>query len=129
MSQTLNTFQKDVLNKPDFIKDIVQAFIPDFDLNKKIKVYPKHDWIIIETNFIRIGIEFENCFIGMGHKLKDFKNCRKHSNFRVWEFADPFDDYFEFHKKPNKHHIKMIFNKHKIKKPTASEMYNFYYKN
>ena len=119
----MNTFQKDVISKMDFIIALITAFEPYFDSEEKIEITTKYDWVCIKTQWTEIGLKFDSCFNGTGWKLSDFQNCRKKFNFKSWRFGEDNNTKLI----PDKNYIKLIFDLYKIKKPTAKEMYKYYY--
>ena len=119
----MNAFQKDVISKMDFVIALITAFEPSFDKEEEIKISTKYDWVCIKTRWTEIGLNFDSCFTGTGWKLSDFKECRNEFNFRVWRFGEDRDTKLI----PDENYLKLIFEKYKIKKPTAREMYNYYY--
>ena len=108
----MNTFQKDVMSKMDFVIALIITFEPDFDREKEeeeIEITTKYDWFCIKTQWTEIGLNFDSCFTGTGWKLSDFENCRSKFNFKVWRFGE--DNNIKLI--PDKNYIKLIFEKYK----------------
>jgi len=121
----VNTFQRSALNNETFIIDIIRAFHPDFNIGKsEFNIRPQYQWVVIYAKGIEIGISFEPKFHGDYHKLPAFEKVVKNDNFECWRFTDDSKkDLFM----PNRDYLDSIFKQHKIEKPTAMELYKYYY--
>lgn len=130
----MNTFQRDMLKEHNMtaIKEIVKLYHPDLNPDDlQLKVSTKFDWIIIEGKGVNIGIEYvvakDGQIIMSGSKpLDHFINAFNTSKFRAWRFyldsknnkpGEPAND-------PD---INSIMRGHKILKPSAKEMYDYYH--
>lgn len=135
---SLNRFQKFLLQPEaslviaDVIKHFHPGYTPTTALNKvkKLVVYPKYDWIIIEQGDVNIGISYRVAVNGqllMGPKqtINEFIKAYDTSYFQAWRFIndrsyEPGGD--------NNHNMSALFIQHGVPKPTAQEMYDYYYK-
>jgi hypothetical protein len=140
----LNNFQKDML-KPEnrhIAWEIVKLFHPEtpdtfvsrkgveYKCIDKMQVYSKYDWICISFMMkdikCDIGMELPTKFYGTGWKMKDFEKQMK-NRFRAWRFS--MDSKY-VPETPEEVHpdINLILNKHGIRKPSPTQMMDFYYK-
>lgn len=137
----LNNFQRDML-KPEnrhVAWEIVKLFnpdIPDTYITKKgierksidkMDVRYLYDWITIKSNQYEIGVEFYISLWGPGWKLNHFEQQLKINTFRAWRFAldCKYDPDVPRESMPD---VNPILKKYRIRKPTAQQMMDYYYK-
>jgi len=109
-----------------------------------LRISKKYDWFTIDGNVcvgyneinktilrkFDFAINFEmlnpngNLMTGTGWTLKDFQKCLSLDSFKIWGFVYS-DDRELFNSKSLE--INTLFKKLKVPKPTAKELFNYYY--
>lgn len=151
MHNKLNDFQKAMIKNNDVAWEIVKIFHPDIleeyphkykegkmiSTKDRLRIESIHDWITIKVSCqghvdASIGIKFE-CNLSSGSKpLHLFENELKNNRFRAWRFYDdsksvkgivPKSEANGYNDKVN-----ALFIEHKIPKPTAQQMSDYYHR-
>jgi hypothetical protein len=110
-------------------------FHPNFNMideGYKIKVnfHPNYDWVTISGAGLDITVSFRHDLFGMGHKRQAFIKAQRTGKFRVWRsiLDRKFRECIELDDKPEfQSKIQELMEKHKIEKPTVTELMNYYY--
>ncbi|MFN7465312.1 MAG: hypothetical protein ACK52I_09925 [Pseudomonadota bacterium] len=138
----MNRFQ-DFMTNPanmDIVKGVIAIFHPDINLDKrKITIYIKHDWVIIHTEGIDIGVEVlpnefcaYNGFMEPGYTAQSFQKSLDNGTciYKAWRFVDDSkyaETETEEYIKPEKLVHEYLKDKN-VPIPTAQEMYKYYYR-
>jgi hypothetical protein len=150
----MNSFQKHLLDKKNKHKvwEIIKFLHPTLVLEDKyiskkekersnienLHVYRNYNWVCISGTLfsngknykIDLAIKFDMRFkdgsliLGPSQPMKSFDECYQCDNFRAWRFRTD-SNYDEL--KLDKIDINPLLKKLKVDKPTAKEMYNYYY--
>lgn len=126
-----NDFQISFASNKDACWEVVKLFHPTInDIKKeKLKVSFKYDWVMLNVGrTASIGVEFDCKLSGSDWDIKAFEKEINDNSFKAWRFADDsrFEDDVD---EENTKLLNAIFLKHGVKKPTAKQMHNYYYRN
>lgn len=126
----LNDFQVSLAANKEACWEVVKLFHSTINDSKKdsLKITFKYDWVMLSVGTkVDIGIDFECTLRGEGWSINDFEKERKNNVFKAWRFKsdslcedDVDTEYMDS--------LNAILSKHLIKKPTAKQMYDYYYK-
>lgn len=134
-----NNYQKFFMtNSPEakaILDEILTIAHPELTEKERsrVKVRIQYDWVCFESHKVDIGLEFENYFMGSGYTIKDFEKAVDDGKFRIWrtvldskyESQDSNESYRTYRDKLTTA-VRHILDK--LPKPSAQQMFDYYYK-
>jgi len=106
-------------------KELIMLLRPDVtdkDI-ENVKVRLQYDWVILKSNKISIGMRLKHDLWGMGHKLSAFEEIVRSGRFKAWKF---YDDH-KYQNSEGQVDITDLLKKYNVPRPSAEQMFKYYY--